>query len=264
MKRLILLLTSATLLSSGIAQADLKDKLKGLLGDDEQTETEQAADNSAAAPEAENDSAFSLSSLSSDQQVAGLKQALEQGLTRAITALGQTDGFWNSETVRIPLPEGVDKVAKTARKLGADRYVDEFHETLNRAAEGAVPVATDLFAAALTEMTIEDAVDIIRGDDDAATQYFRAKTENSLSEQFLPLVTDATDQAGVTQAYKALNKKAGGFLSALGGDEEDLDLDRYVTAKALDGLFVYIAAEEKQIREDPVARTTDLLKALFD
>ena len=166
--------------------------------------------------------------------------------------------------MRIPLPEGVEKVAKTARKLGADRYVDDFHETLNRAAEGAVPVATDLFAAALTDMTIDDAIGIIRGSDDAATQYFRAKTESSLSEQFLPLVTEATDQAGVTQAYKQLNSKAGGFLSAFGGDEDDLDLDRYVTNKALDGLFVYIAAEEKQIRENPVARTTDLLKALFN
>ncbi len=262
MKRLTLLVFAFALLSCGVAQADLKDKLKGLLGDDEQTDTEQTTSESDA--EEDNGGGFNLSSLSSDQQVAGLKQALEQGFTRAITSLGQADGFWESETVRIPLPEGVEKVAKTARKLGADRYVDDFHETLNRAAEGAVPVATDLFAAALTDMTIDDAIGIIRGSDDAATQYFRAKTESSLSEQFLPLVTEATDQAGVTQAYKQLNSKAGGFLSAFGGDEDDLDLDRYVTNKALDGLFVYIAAEEKQIRENPVARTTDLLKALFN
>lgn len=274
MNRLTLILLSMALLLSGAAQADLKDKLKGLLGEDEPdtevTEIQDTGDQEAVAAdegstqESSASSGTSLAGLSSQQQVAGLKQALEQGFTNAISSLGQADGFWESETVKIPLPDGVEKVAKAARRLGGDRYVDQFHETLNRAAEGAVPVATELFAAALSDMSIEDAVGIIRGGDDAATRYFRDKTEASLGEQFLPLVADATDQAGVTQAYKALNKKAGGFMSALGGDEEDLDLDRYVTNKALDGLFVYIAAEEKQIRENPLARTTDLLKALFN
>lgn len=274
MNRLTLILLSMALLLSGAAQADLKDKLKGLLGEDEPdtevTEIQDTGDQEAVAAdegstqESSASSGTSLAGLSSQQQVAGLKQALEQGFTNAISSLGQADGFWESETVKIPLPDGVEKVAKAARRLGGDRYVDQFHETLNRAAEGAVPVATELFAAALSDMSIEDAVGIIRGGDDAATRYFRDKTEASLGEQFLPLVADATDQAGVTQAYKTLNKKAGGFMSALGGDEEDLDLDRYVTNKALDGLFVYIAAEEKQIRENPLARTTDLLKALFN
>ncbi|MEM9531587.1 MAG: DUF4197 domain-containing protein [Pseudomonadota bacterium] len=253
MKVKFLLLTTVLLLPFA-ASADLKDKLKGLLNDDEKETTEQTADEPAAAPE---------DGLSSDQRASGIKEALEQGVKRAITTLGQRDGFWTSETVQIPLPDAVDRVAKTARKLGGDRYVEEFHETLNRAAEEAVPVATELFGEALSELTIEDAIALVRGPDDAATQYFREKTEGALAEQFLPIVTEATGRTGVTQAYKELNKKAGGFLSQLGQDEDDLDLDQYVTQKALDGLFAYVAEEERLIRSDPVARTTDLLKTLF-
>lgn len=118
--------------------------------------------------------------------------------------------------------------------------------------------------AALNEMTIEDAAEIIRGGDDSTTRYFRSRTEHLLQHQFLPLVSEATEEFGVTQAYKKLNDKAGGLVSMLGGAEQDLDLDRCVADKALDGLFVYIGAEEKQIRDDAVARTTDLLKGLFD
>ncbi len=250
MKLKALFVTFVLLLSGGV-HADLKSKLKGLLGEDEETDTTQAE-------------SADLLGLSSEQQIEGLKQALAQGFARAVGTLGKEDGFWGNELVQIPLPETVDRVAKGARRLGGDRYVDEFHETLNRAAENAVPVATDLFAAALRDMTVDDAIEIIRGEPDAATRYFRGRTEASLVEQFLPMVAEATDDAGVTQAYKQLNKKVGGFLAALGGDEDSLDLDRYVTNKALDALFVYIAAEEKQIREDPIARTTDLLKALFD
>ena len=245
MKRLIpltaiilgLLLVSPT-------QAGFMDKLKGILGSDDKSEEPASQE------------------LTSEDRIAGLKEALGQGVSSAITTLGTTDGFWADELVKIALPDQLQTLAKTARKLGADKYVDQFHQTLNRAAEQAVPAAADIFGDAIKNMTIEDAVDILSGPDDAATQYFRGQTEASLKEQFQPIVTTATNEAGVTQAYKNMQSKAGGVMSLLGGSE-DMDLDTYVTDKTLDGLFFYVAAEEKKIRENPIARTTDLLKMVF-
>lgn len=240
-------LVAALLLIIAPAHADWKDKLKSALGDDDESA----------------ESAEATDGLSADQRVEGLKQALSQGVTTAIETLGVADGFWADDAVRIPLPDTLQKLEKAARKVGADRYVDEFHLTLNRAAETAVPAAAGVFGDAIREMTVEDAMTIIRGPEDAATQYFRQQTEAALREQFAPIVQDATETAGVTSAYKQLQKKSGGLLARFGRSDEDVDLDRYVTDRALDGLFVYVAAEEKRIRENPVARTTDLLKALF-
>jgi hypothetical protein len=138
---------------------------------------------------------------------------------------------------------------------------DEFVATMNNAAEQAVPVAANVFAGAITNMTVEDAKAILTGPSDAATQYFHKTSETELQEQFLPIVKDATAKTGVTAAYKNLLQQAGPAAAFLGKDAGNLD--GYVTKKSLDGLFKMVAVEEKRIRENPAARTTDLLKKVF-
>jgi Protein of unknown function (DUF4197) len=202
------------------------------------------------------------SSLGQEDAASGLKEALAQGVKRAIGQVGRRDGFQGDPLVRILVPEKMRAVTDTARRLGAGRKVDEFELSMNRAAEQAVPVAADIFANAVRQMTVRDAVDIVRGSDDAGTRYFRRVTEDSLRAQFQPIVAKATDQAGVTQRYKGLVGKNAGVATLLGGGQA-LDLDAYVTTKAMDGLFFYVARQEKEIRHNPGQRTTALLRRVF-
>lgn len=202
-----------------------------------------------------------MASLSQEEIVRGLKEALAKGTQQAIAQLGQPSGFLTNLQVRIPMPEKLATVEKTLRTVGQGKLADEFVATMNHAAEAAVPEAAAIFGDSIKVMTVEDAMGILKGPDDAATQYFRQHGEARLTEKMLPIVQKATAEAGVTSAYKALVQKAGPAASLLGANA--VDLDQYVTGKALDGLFVMIAAEEKRIRENPVARTTDLLKRVF-
>ncbi|MEW6677675.1 MAG: DUF4197 domain-containing protein [Pseudomonadota bacterium] len=199
--------------------------------------------------------------LSDEDMVKGLKEALAKGTQTAIATLGKEGGYLNNLNVKIPLPEELAKVEKLLRTLGQDKYADQFVATLNHAAEKAVPEAAMIFGDAISQMTLADAKSILKGPDDAATQYFRKTSETRLKERFLPIVQNATDQAGVTSAYKKLIRKAGPTAQFLGVGATDLDT--YVQDKAVDGLFKMIAAEEKRIRQDPLARTTDLLKKVF-
>jgi hypothetical protein len=190
---------------------------------------------------------------------------------QAVDRLGHEGGFLTNLDVKIPMPEKLLTVEKTLRAIHEDKWADEFVVTMNHAAEQAVPQAAEVFAGAIKNMSIADAKAILTGTNNAATQYFRATTETNLFEKFLPIVKQATDQAGVTSAYKRLMEEAqgGGTLGALGSfgrsllGPEAMDVDGYVTGKALDGLFKMVADEEKRIREDPVARTSDLLKKVF-
>lgn len=203
--------------------------------------------------------------LSSDEIAGGLKEALGKGVERAVTTLGRQDGFLKDAAVMIPTPEPLKKVEKTLRALGQDKLVDDFVTTMNRAAEQAVPEAAAVLGDSVKQMTLEDAKTILTGTNNAATAYFRRTSETNLYERFLPIVQKATAQTGVTGAYKAMAQKAsfGGVsaMSLLG--QNTPDIDGYVTHKALDGLFVKIADEEKRIRENPVARTSDLLQKVF-
>ena len=201
--------------------------------------------------------------LSDNQIVAGLKEALGDGVETSIKTLGHQDGFLANNLVRIGMPDSLKSVEKLARQAGQGAVVDEFITSMNRAAEQAVPEAATILGDAIRQMSVADARSILSGPDDAATQYFRRTSEGKLSDKFLPIVKQATDQAGVTSAYKSLMKQAGGGM--LGGflGSSSLDLDNYVTNKALDGLFKYIAIQEREIRENPAARTTDLLKQVF-
>jgi hypothetical protein len=212
-----------------------------------------------------------VASLSQDQVVQGLKEALSKGLQQAISQLGHEGGFLTNLDVKIPMPERLSTVEKTLRAIHEDKLADEFVQTMNHAAEQAVPQAAEVFADALKNMSFADAKAILVGTNNAATQYFRVTTETNLYERFLPIVKKATDQTGVTSAYKRLTEKmeGGNSLGALGSlgrsllGSEAMDVDDYVTHKALDGLFKMVSQEEKRIRENPVARTTDLLQKVF-
>jgi hypothetical protein len=212
-------------------------------------------------------SAAALGGLSQDQMVGGLKEALGKGVQQAIAALGKPDGFLQDAGVKIPMPENLQKVEKTLRALRQDKLADEFVTTMNRAAEQAVPQAAAVLGDSVKQMSIADAKSILTGTNNAATQYFRRTSETNLHSRFLPIVKAATEKAGVTSAYKRMTDKAGGGgLGGLGGGllgRQAPDLDDYVTRRTLDGLFLKIAEQEKQIRENPVARTTDLLQKVF-
>ncbi|KFN42263.1 DUF4197 domain-containing protein [Arenimonas oryziterrae] len=200
--------------------------------------------------------------VSQNEAAGGIKEALAQGVKRAITQLGRRDGFQGDPLVRILVPEKIRGLTDTARRLGAGRKVDEFELSMNRAAEQAIPVAADIFSDAVRQMTVQDALNIVRGADDAGTQYFRRVTENSLRAKFQPIVARATAQTGVTQRYKSIVGKNQNVTQLLGGGQS-LDLDSYVTTKAMDGLYFYVAQQEKEIRRDPLKRTTALLKKVF-
>ncbi len=208
------------------------------------------------------------SALSQDQVVQGLKEALNKGVQTAVSRLGHEGGFLTNLDVKIPMPEKLQTVEKTLRFLKQDKLADDFVNTMNHAAEQAVPEAAGVFADAVKGMTIADAKAILTGPKNAATQYFRRATETNLFQKFLPIVKKATDQTGVTSSYKQIMEKAGAG-SALGSlsrsllGAESLDVDAYVTNKALDGVFKMIADEEQRIRQNPAARTTELLQKVF-
>jgi Protein of unknown function (DUF4197) len=202
-----------------------------------------------------------LASLSSDQVTQGLKNALSKGLDRAIASLGKPGGFLTNVAVKIPLPDKLQTAEKTLRAVGEGQLADQCITTMNQAAEQAVPAAADVFANSLKNMSIEDAKAILNGPADAATQFFRRTTEAELTKKFSPIVQQAMTKCGTTAAYQQVMDKAKSvspFFSA-----PALDLNAYVTSKAMDGLFKIVADEEKNIRENPVARSTDLLKTVF-
>jgi hypothetical protein len=213
-----------------------------------------------------------LSALSQDQVVGGLKDALGNGLQHAIANLGHDGGFLTNLDVKIPLPEKLQSAEKTLRALKQDQLADDFVATMNHAAEQAVPQAASVFGDAVKQLSIDDAKAILTGPDDAATQFFRRTTQTNLYARFLPIVQQTTAKTGVTAAYKNMLAKVSGggtFGGALGGlagnylGADALDVDAYVTNKTLDGLFKMVADEEKSIRQNPVARTTDLMQKVF-
>jgi hypothetical protein len=199
--------------------------------------------------------------LTQEQMVGGLKEALAKGVEKAVSSLGKPDGFLKDAGVKIPMPESLQRVDKALRTLGQDQLADDFVASMNRAAEQAVPAAAGVLGDAVTQMTVADARGILLGTNNAATQYFRRTSETNLFTRFHPIVQKATEQTGVTRTYKSMMGKARFGGSFLG--QEATDLDAYVTRKALDGLFVKIAEQEKVIRENPLARTTDLLQKVF-
>lgn len=196
-----------------------------------------------------------------DAEVArGLKAALVQGADRAVLQLGREDGFLANEQVRIPLPPGLARADPLLRKLGMGRQSDQLLVAINRAAEQAIPQARALILDAVAKMTIQDAKAILTGSEDAATRYFRRNTETALTARFLPVVEQATARVQVAETYRQYARRAVRFRLV---KREDADLDAYVTQKALDGLFLTIAQEERNIRRDPLQQSGPVLRQVF-
>ncbi len=199
-------------------------------------------------------------SLSDADANAGLKTALERGAEAAVGLLGRPDGFLGNPKVRIPLPGGLESAAKLLKSLGQGAKVDELVTAMNRAAEAAVPEARPLLSDAVKRMTVEDARKILTGGDTSVTQFFAGKTRLPLGEKFLPIVTKATEKVALADKYNAVAGKASGFGLV---KKEDANVQRYVTGKALDGLYFMIGEEEKKIRKDPVGTGSEILKKVF-
>lgn len=217
-----------------------------------------------------NSPAAAASSLPQDQIVGGLKEALSKGVSNAVVSLGRNDGFLTNMNVKIPLPAKLQSVEKALRMAGESQLADNFIASMNHAAEQAVPVAAGVFGDAIQQISIADAKGILAGPDDAATKYFQKTTQTNLFAKFYPIVQNATDSVGVTAEYKAMMNKFASvntFSSFLGKSNpvnlNTADIDTYVTDKAMDGLFKLVAAEEKNIRANPVSRTSDLLQKVF-
>jgi hypothetical protein len=201
-----------------------------------------------------------LSDLSGKETASGLKQALTQGAENAVAVLGRSDGFMDNARVRIPLPDSLQRVEGLLRSFGGGKQADELVLAMNRAAETAVPEARALLVKAVKDMSVQDAKGILTGGDTAATDYFRSKTQEALAAKFLPVVQKSTAQVGLAQKYNQFAGQAASFGLV---DASQANLEKYVTRKALDGLYLMIAEEEKAIRKDPVGQASKLLSRVF-
>ncbi len=190
----------------------------------------------------------------------GLKEALKVGTENTVSFTGKTDGFFLNQAIKILMPEKLRTLEKGLRTVGYGPQVDEFVLSMNRAAEKAAPFAKQIFWDAIGEMTFEDVRKIFSGHETAATDYFKGKTSDKLTIIFKPIVDRAMNEVGVTRQYKEL---VGRYESIPFVKKETFDIDQYVVTKALDGLFHVLGEEEKKIRTNPAARTTDLLKEVF-
>jgi Protein of unknown function (DUF4197) len=198
--------------------------------------------------------------LTNDEIVDGLKQALSVGTQNAVAYVSKTDGYFSNPQIKISLPEKLRKAEGLLRTVGFGKEVDAFELSMNRAAEKAAPLAVDIFKNAIARMSFSDARQILNGPDDAATAYFKDATFVRLQETFKPVVQKAMAEAGVTRRFQDLNRKLSTIPLA---GRLGFDLDQYTTDKGLDGLFFMLAQEERKIRQNPAARVTDLLKKVF-
>jgi len=204
--------------------------------------------------------ALSLGDLTNAEASQGLKTALEKGALAAVAILGKADGFWGNDKVRIPLPGFLDDAAKLLKTLGQGKRVDELLLSMNRAAETAVPMAKDLLVGAVKSMSVSDAKKILSGGETSVTSFFAEKTRQPLGLKFLPVVTKATEKVGLAAKYNQVAAKAQGLGLV---KKEDANIQQYVTAKSLDGLYFMIGEEEKKIRQDPVGTGSAVLKKVF-
>ncbi len=198
--------------------------------------------------------------LSEEDAVAGLKEALIKGTNKGTDIVSQVDGYFKNPAIKIPMPEDARKVESKLRSFGQDKMVDDAILSINRAAEDAAGHAADIFVDAIKNMSIKDAIGIVRGDTTAATQYLQRNTTRSLNAKFRPVIETSLEKVNATKYWRSVfdtyNKIP--FVSDVNPDLAD-----YVTGKAIDGLFLMIAKEEVNIRKDPLARTSDILKKVF-
>lgn len=198
--------------------------------------------------------------LSQADIASGLKQALEVGISNGADQASQTDGFFLNPKIKIPFPPDVQRVERTLRQVGLGNEVDRFVLSLNRGAELAAREARPVFMTAIRNLTIQDAIGILSGDRTAATEYLRRTTSQELLSRFTPIVANALQQTNATRYYGDL---ANTYNRIPMVQQINPDLTQYATQKAVDGLFLLVAQEEAKIRENPVARTTELLRRVF-
>ena len=204
--------------------------------------------------------ALSISDLSNTEASGGLKEALTQGVGKAVSTLGATDGFLGNKEVKIPLPSSLKKVEKVMKMMGMGKQSDELILKMNRAAEAAVPEAKTLLIDSIKKMSVADAKAILTGPQDAATQYFKKTTSAQMAEKFLPIVTKATEKVQLAETYNKYAEMGSKYGVV---KKEDAKIEQYVTNKALDGVYLMIAKEEAAIRQDPVGQASSLLKKVF-
>ena len=204
--------------------------------------------------------AAGLDDITQAEALRGLRQALTDGSLAAVARLGVENGFFGNPRVKIPLPPSLQRVERGLRAFGMRRQADELVLTTNRAAEAAVPEAKQLLTDAVKKMSVQDAKGVLTGGDTAATDYFKRATRTQLTQRFLPIVKHATDRVGLAQQYNALAEQG----AALGLVREDeASIERYVTQKALDGLYFMIGEQEKAFRQDPAGATTSIVRKVF-
>ena len=198
--------------------------------------------------------------LSTNDVIAGLKEALVKGAEYSTASASKTDGYLKNLEIKIPFPPEIEKIETTLRNVGLNKPVDDFIMSINRAAELAANEAKPLFVSAITSMTIEDAWGILKGDNHAATTYLRKTTSSQLEVKFEPIIDNALNKVNATKYYEDMSTQYNRipFVTKV-----ETDLTKYVSQKAIDGLFVLVAKEEEKIRKDPLGRTTELLKRVF-
>jgi hypothetical protein len=238
--RFLLFLMTLALVSLGSADlsAGFLDKLKEKLGSSDQEE--QTLDN--------------------EEVGAGLKEALRVGTETVVENLGQPGGFELDPAIHIPLPGQLETAKKMLGKVGMDSLLTDLEAELNEAAEIATPKAQALFMQAINEMTLDDVMEIYKGPDDAATQYFKSKMSVPLALEMKPLVDESLADVGAVSTYDSAMKSYNDIPFV---PQVNVDLGDYVVEKGMDGIFYYLAKEEAAIRKDPVKQTTDLLKSVF-
>lgn len=237
------LLAASLLAASGTASAGWLDRLKGMLGGDETAET-----------------AAEGASLSTDQISRGLKEALRVGTENVVAQLGTEGGFNRDPEVHIPLPPELRQVKNVLSRIGMEGTLEELETELNRAAEVATPKAKTLFFDAISQMTLDDVRRIYEGPDDAATRYFRGKMAEPLAAQMRPVVDESLADVGAARTWSSVVSRYNELPMV---PPLEADLTSHVVDRGIDGIFFYLAQEERAIREDPLARSTELLKTVF-
>lgn len=202
----------------------------------------------------------SRAALGMDEAATGVRAALERGAAAAVQLLGRTDGFLGNPRVRIPLPGPLEDAARLLSRLGQGQRVDDLVTAMNRAAEQAVPEARDLLLHTVRQISVEDAIDLVRGGPTSVTDFFARKTRVPLHERFLPIVTRATERVQLAARYNAFAARAAG-VGLIRGDQANLQ--QHVTARALDGLYLVIGDEEQRIRANPAASGSAILRKVF-
>ncbi|MFV0346085.1 MAG: DUF4197 domain-containing protein [Bacteroidales bacterium] len=269
MKKIVLLTASLiALFSIGVEAQSLQSILESLTGSSssEETTTNSSSSSSTTTPTSTGTSSSSssssiLSSLTQSQASDGIREALIQGVVEGVGLVSKKNGYYGDALIKIGFPEELQKVESTLRAVGMDKVVDKGVQVLNRAAEDAASAATDIFVSAIKEMTLQDAIGLVTGGDNAATEYLKSHTSAKLIEKLSPSIETSLDKVNATKYWSNIITKYNAMPFAQ--EQVEPDLTKYVAEKAVDGLFVKIADEEKQIREDPVSRTSDILKSVF-